>query len=121
MNAGSTRNTVEGPTPITIDEIDNLVTQEEIILENIEPFNIEVENVLSLRANSHDIRSIKKKKKVWADEEISKLKEGIDNIANAIRETSLHMVQDNILPIIESELWITLQDLELHDNTLSTA
>ncbi|CAH9147553.1 unnamed protein product [Cuscuta epithymum] len=65
---------------------------------------------------SHDKASSKgkaKKKKAKVDGEVVLLKEGLDNVAQAITTSTSELVKATTLPISESEVWNLLVDLNI--------
>ncbi|KAM7253563.1 hypothetical protein ACFE04_021717 [Oxalis oulophora] len=106
----------------TIDDIDLLVSQNHVTLENIvgSEDDAPIEKPDDLRSFSKS----KKKKKNGSNEDIKFFKEGLELIANAIKESTNVIVESTNskrLPITMAEVWTLVVELGLEPHRVANA
>ncbi|GAB2257306.1 hypothetical protein Droror1_Dr00023365 [Drosera rotundifolia] len=101
----------------TIDNIDQMVSENEIRLENFDDFRND-----NKQTASYDMRSEtgppkkKKKSKISKDEDqLGIMKENLDNVAQAILDSAIELLKDTCLLISEHEVWNLLNELGVED------
>ncbi|KAF2322038.1 hypothetical protein GH714_005961 [Hevea brasiliensis] len=113
-----------------IDDVDFLISENEVTLENFNgPFK-EAQNIASeepigmerSQSHSQSENSLRNKtaKRSKVDEEVVVLKEGLDNVAQALMNSTIEFVKATKLPISENETWTLLEELGVESHLLST-
>ena len=107
----------------TIDEIDHLVSQDEIVLENMDNYaNAGHDGRTNLLdAGESSSKRMKGKNKFSREDEVLMMKEGLDNVANAIKICAVEIGKLNQKPTSESENWKLLGELGIQGGALGRA